>query len=74
MHAGELLFSSLAPLGAVPPFRLPAAAEPVLRALDGDQSAAQVIDQFQDEFGREALIGVLRTLTPWDLGAIAPLW
>jgi len=60
------------PFGGGAHWQLPAYAEPLLRAFDGQRPAGEVVARFSDEFGAEALQALLMQLTPHDLGLLAP--
>ncbi|HJL16869.1 MAG TPA: class I SAM-dependent methyltransferase [Sandaracinaceae bacterium LLY-WYZ-13_1] len=60
--------------GAPRVWAVPEAARPVLEACDGETSVAALEARFADEASRDDLRAMLRTLSPLDVGLLAPVW
>lgn len=71
---GQLSGTAGSPFGGQAPWALPDYAEGFLRAFDGTRPAGAVVGDHADEFGAEALLELIATLSPLDVGMLAPNW
>jgi hypothetical protein len=68
----EIVSQGSGPFGATDRWRLPAYVAPFLEAFDGRRTLGEIIARFDDEFGRDAIVGLVQTLCPEDIGLLAP--
>lgn len=55
-------------------WRLPAYVAPLLQACDGALTAAEVAKRFDEKFGKEAVLDLIGTMLPDDVGLLVPAW
>ncbi len=55
-------------------WRLPAYVIPLLEACDGTTTAAEIASRFDDTFGAQAVLDLMDTLLPDDIGLLTPAW
>lgn len=55
-------------------WRLPSYVTPLLEACDGTATAAEIAARFDDTFGAQAVLDLMGTLLPDDIGLLTPAW